>query len=242
MDQLATGARSIYTIHQLKIKPGYVFPRAKAVCTINGRLENNNLYLVLKNTISNHVFHDYLLAKYDWSQASFNKKCWRANGRELQRLSKARKVTVIKYIHGWLANNKRQFFTPKSIDKMSPLCGNIEDRRHLFCCPNDRAQELREKSLEGLIRYLCNGTVHGFQQVFSSGIQSVFGYSGLDDHTMLDWPIDLKDAYDTQSCIGWEQVMYGRMSRQWDTLKQYRIQQCHSTNSFQWTSKVIRLC
>ena len=241
-DQLATKARRIYPESTVKQKAGYFFRGTKAICKINGRPENNNLYKILHKHAGTQDLQAYLLTKYDWAVHEFHAICWSAHHREIQRLSKVRKVTVIKYIHGWLANSQRKFFTKRHKDMQCFLCGNTEDRKHLFNCPNDKIKDLREKGLTRLIQALSKGTAQGFQQVFCTGIQTIFGRDSPDTETQMDWPTDLREAYNTQLEIGWEQVMYRRIAQHWEKLAQYNGHQGHPIDSFRWTGKAIRLC
>ena len=122
------------------------------------------------------------------------------------------------------------------------MCGNTEDRRHLFRCQNEQARDLREKGLNQLLQAIGDGTAQGFRQVFCTGLQTVLEWSAPDEHTQADWLTELQHAYNVQLGIGWEQVMYGRVANQWEVLAQYNTQQDHSIHNFRWTSKVIRLC
>ena len=60
----------------------------------------------------------------------------------------------------------------------------------------------------------------------------MFDWSAPDEHTQVDWPTELKHAYNIQVGIGWEHVMYGRVAKQWEVLTQYNTHQDHSINNF----------
>ncbi len=137
VDRLATKGRSVYTIQQLKKNPLKIFPGTKASCKIDGRLENNNLYEILKETITNHSTQHYLMMKYDWTDKIFHSIAWKPYGKEVKRLSMGRKVAVIKYIHGWLATGTRNFYTRRQPDQRCELCGFTDNREHLFFCTNE---------------------------------------------------------------------------------------------------------
>ena len=68
----------------------------------------------------------YLMEKYDWSASIFSQIDWKAHHKELQKFPRKQKVTLHKYIHGWLATQKRKFRERRSVDDTCPLCGGVE--------------------------------------------------------------------------------------------------------------------
>ncbi len=52
VDQLATKAWLKTTYDKLQDTPTFLFPGAKAGCRIAGRIENNSLYMILKDEIN----------------------------------------------------------------------------------------------------------------------------------------------------------------------------------------------
>ena len=221
VDQLATKAREIYTLQRFKKNATRMLPNTKAVLRIQGRIENNNVYSWLKEEINGQVLRSYLMNKYAWTQELFHMVDWGAHSRELKKLSPARKTLVIKYIHGWLANNQRKYYNGARLSNICVLCGLEESRDHLFSCKQDRVLQMREQRVKKLLVDVSKATANGFQQVFCMGVQTVLGSSNPTVNTVEGWPSNLRAAYRLQSQIGWEQVFYGRLIQQWESLAQY---------------------
>lgn len=108
VDKLATTARQELPVSRLTGQSSHVFHGHRAGCKINGRIENNNLYKILKEAINGTCLKWYLIEKYDWSESSFQSVAWSIHQRETQKIIRQKRVTLVKYNHGWLATNKRR--------------------------------------------------------------------------------------------------------------------------------------
>ena len=240
-DQMATNARNIYTIETVKQQEMHLFPAARAAIRINDRIENNNLYMRLKEDINGQVMKNYLLEKYSWTNELFSSIDWVAYGRAFKKLKPQRKPTVVKYIHGWLATNKRQYFNGKKLTNTCVLCGQEEHRKHLFQCTNDRVTQLRDQRVKKLIMDLIKDTAQGFQQIFCIGLQTVLDNKDQIPDAFVEWPGELQKVYSIQAQIGWENVFYGRIAKQWEQFSQYKSNSDHADTNSLWTSKSIQL-
>ena len=131
-DSLATIARDDFTVRELKGRETYVFQGTKIGCKIGKRIENNFLYQVLKEKINGAVLHTYMMEKYSWSRRQSREINWMVHHRELSKFPHTRKVTLYKYIHGWLSTTKRQHKERRSPTNLCPLCSIPEERGHFF--------------------------------------------------------------------------------------------------------------
>ena len=182
------------------------------------------------------------MRKYDWTETTFHNIDWKAHGRKLKKLTPTRRTTVIKFIHRWIVMKKHQQRVGRSNTPDCPLCGAMEERRHLFCCDNPMAQQLREHMWLKLIQNLGKHTAAGLQQLFTSGLKMVLGATEPDTHTKLEWPDGLRQAFEIQSLIGWDQVFYGRIAGQWEQLAHEDSIPEDTKSRSQWTCRAIRLC
>ncbi len=64
VDMLATKGKEEFSLEDLKKREMYVFQGTKTGCKIDKRIENNELYAVLKERINGEVINKYLLEKY----------------------------------------------------------------------------------------------------------------------------------------------------------------------------------
>ncbi len=183
-------------------------------CKIDHRVENNGLYKILKLSIHGGELCQYLMEKYDWDLNIFSSINWTAHNRELQKVPKHKKPTLLKYIHGWLAWKTRRHSEGQSKTTGCPLCGEPETRAHLFCFAHEQMSILRDTYWKILIKELFKDTAVGFREVFISGLNTipVLGVESPSSRMQLDWPRAYQEAYTRQEQIGWGQVLYGRIT------------------------------
>ena len=240
-DVLASRAREEWSVDQLKGQPSFAFRGTKAVCRINGRLENNNIYRKLTEEINGANLQLYLMERYNWTEKEFNQIAWSAHQREIGRIPRYKQVTLYKYIHGWLATNKRRSRERASIPAQCLFCGHEENRTHIFVCAHAQLRRIREQRKNKLLTQICDGIDPACAAVFTAGLNTVFGSSAPAERTKQDWPSRLQESYDTQEGIGWINVLYGRMAGQWEQMAEYNGAVVHGSDKFVWTGKVIRL-
>ena len=240
-DELATVARTVFSVNELKALEDNVFPGTRVGCKIDGRLENNNLYMLLTEHIQGRALKFFLMEKYGWSYRTFMDIGWIAHQRELSKYPRLQRGTLIKYMHGWLATKLRRRREGSVMDSTCPLCGGEENRQHLFSCPNEQYSSIRKERFRQLLMDISGFTEPGCKQIFHAGLETVFGSPHPEETTKVEWPVILQRAYSAQLDIGWEQVFYGRLSKQWEPVAMTPERDGNHGN-LQWSGKVIRLC
>lgn len=150
-------------------------------CKIDHRVENNGLYKILKLSIHGGELCQYLMEKYDWDLNIFSSINWTAHNRELQKVPKHKKPTLLKYIHRWLAWKTRRHYEGQSKTTGCPLCGEPETRAHLFCFVHEQMSILRDTYWKILIKEIFKDTAVGFREVFISGLNTI-PYWGWNHH------------------------------------------------------------
>ncbi len=73
------------------------------------------------------------------------------------------------------------------------------------------------------------------------GLETVFGKEHPPERTVQVWPILLQEIYKAQRDIGWEQIFYGRIHRQWANVAE-ETDQINNQVQQRWTGRVIRHC
>ncbi len=216
VDSLATKARETATLEDLKKRENFIFLGAKIGCKIAGRIENNSLYQVLKHTINGRELKPYLMEKYSWNEDIFHHIDWTAHYKSFQKTKRSEKVTLTKYLHGWLATNKRRYRERKSHTDLCSLCNEAETTEHLFCCTNGQMKDIRAKEWNKYVSDICKSTTPEFVAVFLAGLSTVLGAESPSERTRSEWSRGIRAAYESQEAIGWEQVLFGRVSKLWD--------------------------
>jgi len=242
VDNLATAARDIFSVDTLRLKPLGVLPGTRACCVVNRQTVNNDLYRKLKNHINGKQLQHFLLNKYGWTGQVFKMIDWDEHDRQLKAFSIQQRVTLTKYIHGWLATQKRRCREGGSSTGLCPLCKKEEDRAHIFECQYAPMKETRNRLWNQLTQTIGCSTEPGFRQIFIAGLSTALGEDMPTNRTKGDWPTELREAYEIQEQIGWEHVFYGRLGRQWESLSKYSQQNHNRLCAHKWTGKTIKKC
>ncbi len=208
---------------------------------MNGLLENNQLYDTLKKHINGRVMQHFLQEKYHWTTKVFANIDWMAQQRELQKLPRSQRTTLLKYIHGWLATKRRRHRERQSPNAICSLCGSEEARQHILWCRHDQITSIREKFWGKLLSDMVQHTTSEFRAIFTLGLQTILGGEHPTIETIQGWPEPIKLAYETQTEIGWDQLLYGRFAIQWDGVAEYCPQGVGDVRTGVWTQKAVRL-
>ena len=242
VDALATKGRQDYSLEDLQQREDLVFLGTRIGCKIDGRVVNNSLYSILKEKITGTSMRFYLLEKYHWTTAIFDDIAWDAHQKILKKTPHTKRVTLLKYIHGWLPTNKRRFRECRVPLGECALCGQVESQDHFLRCTNTQMQNIREPTWKELMTALVTDTEPGFKVVFTTGLSTVLGGQSPSAHTINDWPPEMRSACTAQSNIGWNQVLFGRISSQWETVANFQNKVEVTGSSSAWTSRAIHLC
>ena len=241
VDEEATKARIEFTVPILQQREDFLFPGAMAGCKIAGRIVNNGLYERLKYHVNGYKLQLYLMEKHHWSKTSHSRVDWKAHSKALKSIPQGQKVTLFKYLHGWLATKRRRCREGYSPTGNCALCQQQENGSHLFQCNNKQIAELREIAWKKLLADLSHGTDASFHAVLQEGMHTIMGGTYPTNETKADWPKELREAYDGQTEIGWDQILYGRIGKQWDGLAQYYPTAHSVAREGVWAQRAIKL-
>ena len=241
-DTLATQARDEFRLEELLKQEALVFRGTKAVCHINGTLVNNNLFSSLTEHIQGKILKDYLVQKYGWTDQIFSRIAWDEHEKELHKYPYTQKVTLIKFIHGWMATNKRKYREGTVAFDGCPLCGEKDSSIHFVYCNDPKLKLLRtgrwQKYMEDMLK---DTDQNGGRQVFQAGIMTLQGHSYPTDSEKQQWPPALQTAFKDQTDIGWEQILYGRIAKSWKKVANTEdTDRCEGTSD-PWVRKIIRI-
>ena len=242
VDRMATNARSLFSIESLKLTRIGVLPGTWAGCIIQKSLVNSDLYRNLKEHIHGTELRKFLMTKYGWTEKTFKLVDWEEHDRQLKAFSIQQRVTLVKYIHGWLATQRRRFREGSSVTAQCPLCGEEETRGHLFCCQYQQMKDIRQGLWAKLITDISHDTDQGFRQIFIAGLATALGAIQPTEATKADWPTNLREAYQNQELVGWDQVFFGRICHQWESLSGLSQLSTSALGTHRWVGKTIKNC
>ena len=102
-DKLATLAREKVEGGFLEARRPVLLPESKVVCIISGTLCINNMNENIHQALTSATIQEYLCNKYAWTVQVFCKINWTAHQGAVAHYQLLQQVTVMKYVHGWLA-------------------------------------------------------------------------------------------------------------------------------------------
>ena len=216
-DTLATSAREVYTEDRVKTLPPIMWDGTIAVCKIGGLDVNNDLFGQLRLSMTGDTMRGFLINKYEWSERVFRDIDWTAHQREIQKVPPGRKVTLVKYIHGWLATKARRSREGVFNNAMCPLCGEDEIRVHIFECQSAQMEAIRQPRWRKFFRDIDNITMAGCREVLQVGLSTVVGEVPASE-LRTSWSQELQSAYEAQEEVGWAHILYGRIVSHWGSL------------------------
>lgn len=119
-----------------------MFRGTKEVCHIDDALVNNNLFDSLTEKIQGMALKEYLVQKYGWTYQTLSLISWEEHKQELHKYPNTQKVTLIKFIHGWMVTNNRKHREGIAIHEGCPLCGEKDSSLHFVYCNNPQLKQL----------------------------------------------------------------------------------------------------
>ena len=144
--------------------------------------------------IAGEAMHQYYLQKYDWTPTTFAKIAWEAHGREYHKYNRNNQVTLTKFIHGWLANNRKSFREGRSLTPCCPLCGMEDHQEHIFQCGDNQMQQIRSGLWKKLSMDVSSTTASGYKEIFLAGLGTIIGYDPPTSRDKQSW-LDLTKVF-----------------------------------------------
>lgn len=173
------------------------------------------------------------------SHTTFNNIAWEPHHQNICKYPKPRQTTLVKYLHGWLATTSRRYKQGVVLTDVCPLCGKPDTSFHMFQCTDSNMSNLGSNRWTECKNQIIKVTLIGHREVLFAGINTVFGHSTPGIYTITLWPLDLRKAYYAQTSIGWKQVFYGRLAKDWDTFGNAKVDTTYLLHT-QWIGAVIK--
>ena len=226
-DELATEAReAVESGRFLAQKPRFL-SGARVMCVAQGHLCTASIKVPVYNSIYARNTKEFLCDRYNWTERVFNLVDWELHYSALSKYSGVQKVTVFKYIHGWLATNKRRYREGGSSTPQCELCSELEDSAHIFCCQNELLKEARRIEFWALKMQLRRITEPEVCIALEAGLGSIGGdeFSRYADEFTTNKILDI--AIRDQNDIGWDHFAKGRIARAWSNLEKLEAKSTH---------------
>ena len=215
-DQLATEARHKATEGDLRLTVPILFAGAKAGCIYQGKLIIGNLKKELQHILYTDALVYALGTKYGWTDGVISVIDWDAHTTLLTTTPILQRVTLAKFIHGWLATKKRRCRNGSFVCPNCTFCDAEEDSMHMFKCPSPQFRDKRKSEVNELMNRLRKHTREDALTLLRIGLTSVTGQYDMADYCREFLLGDeLLSVAKTQGEIGWEHLLMGRAARSW---------------------------
>ena len=125
------------------------------------------------------------------------------------------KVTLMKYIHRWLATKKYRYRHGVFSSAKCYFCHQEEDSTHLFKCLHETNMLIRKQGQETLLKKMCGSTDPEALLILKRGLCSITNGTDMKQYSnefLAD--SELQKLVIDQTEIGWEHLLYGRLTRQ----------------------------
>ena len=186
----------------------------KATIYINHTEVNANILLELNNAIHTPDLRDYFQQKYKWDSKTIQLIDWEAHNAAINKFRSTQRKTLLQFTHRWLPTNSH----PASMKPLTPLCTvcNIhnETNEHFIACQHQHYRvpweadillwygKVNALHLEPILCYYIMLTLHDWK-LFESPNNIEF-CDGI-----------YKKLYLEQQTIGWQHVLFGRITKTW---------------------------
>ena len=215
-DRLATEAREKALNGDLQLTRPLLFPGATAGCFHKQRMSTGCTSLVVQTALYEDRLVNFLMQKYGWTSTEYKNIDWDAHSSILLSIPAMQKISMLKYVHGWLATKKRQYRKGCFQNSMCFLCDQEEGNTHMFSCKHPRVMQYRRVEIRAMLTRLRNCTEPDALQLIRVGLESLAGNCTVQEYQEeFGTNRNLCILVQEQTDIGWDQFARGRVSKQW---------------------------
>ena len=237
-DTLATEARSKALRSELRITEPMLFEGVKAGCMRRGRIITGALKREIQTALYEAKLKHYLSLKHGWPGSVMEAIDWTAHKKVVESTPITQRVTLMKYIHGWLATKKSRYRQGVFNSAKCFFCPHDEDGEHIFRCTHETNRLIRKRAVEKLLHRMGGSTDPVALQVLRCGIGSI-----TDGTDMRQYAQEFltNSSYQTlvmeQTEIGWVQLLFGRAARKWRVVGP---KEGYTKDGLEWTKLLVR--
>jgi hypothetical protein len=182
---------------------------------------------------------EYLCKKYGWTEATFEDIDWECNRRALNRADKDRTI-MIKHLNDIVPVGKQVHrYDPKHPESCPSCDETVETSSHLHTCLHPSRQKWRNTFIQKLRTKLeAKDTPLDMMELMLEGIMAVI--QGRETNT-IHIPETVTNIAAAQEAIGWEQVLRGKLSQQWQRRQQAHLgdRATKKDNGQTWATAII---
>jgi len=200
----------------LKPLPNPMIPHCYPHLMINGHVIVHDLQASLRNATSTQDYCEYMCCKYKWTSKDCDNINWVSLKLALCQFDRNDCQWLQKILCDCLPLCASKHATQPAGDHLCPLCWMANETFWHFLECKQVSGETAYQQLQTTIQ-----KHHEFSkinphmlQLLWQGLNSTHNQYPIDDQCKT-YPAEFHQLFLNQSCIGWEQLFYGRISASW---------------------------
>ena len=233
-----------------------MFPGTIAAVIVDGEIIHNRMKEIIYAKADRNELEEFMKEKYEWDDTTMRNVNWTAHERAIKSTRPLHLVNVLKLIHGWQCVNSRKKYMYKARDMgrrfdnvnkqystgQCSSCKEEETRFHYFQCTAIAMKKAWRRCWRQFRKSMKNHTDERIFRHMWVGLQSFVckefpQYGPAED----DYCEDFFSAYDTQTDIGWANLLMGRISSEWGKLNTKLLQnRTYEVDDTTWTTRCVK--
>jgi hypothetical protein len=192
-----------------------------------------------------------------WCKTTFESIAWETVGQTMKKLAPHQRTRIVKFQNRISATRKQQ---QDRDNRVNGRCQNCTRRKnetedHIIRCPNETITKARDDNMEKLKETLSDfETPPDMKIALLYGIEQWLKMEDFGAQQVIEWPPtaytydqtahkDIQSAFENQNEIGWDELIRGRMSKQWGRImeKHFRRTQAPKRhNRIAWEQTIVK--
>jgi hypothetical protein len=207
-------------------------------------IQGRKIHSSLRSTLYNDIYQRKMGLHWEKHDRFTQEQCmrinWDACAGAMRRLKISRRNWIVKHTEGMCGVGKWLMIWKDSDSDACPLCSGPEDARHVWQCPDNRAQVIRNKGIATISTWMDTAqTDPGIKTAISSRLHDWLSLQPITPIPHLQPTI--LEALHLQDDIGWENFFEGCVAMEWEAIQDEYYSWCKSTKSGRrWTIALIQ--
>jgi ribonuclease HI len=181
---------------------------------IKGVAVTRDIQTQLWQAASKIPIQEFYTKQNQWPESTFDRINWKAQQAAMLRFSTSDQQRLYKFIHKWLPTGKMMKRVHESNSNLCPLCINeIEDNLHMFHCAHPAQVKVQQELYLFISKQQHSSEMPEMAQLLEWALTNCSQQRKWKIAPELYAP-SLQNAIKDQNTIGWDQIFYGRISKE----------------------------
>jgi hypothetical protein len=207
-------------------------------------IRGHKIYSSLRTSLYEAIYQQKMATHWEKKNRFSRDLCmqinWEACESAMQRLKFSRRTWIVKHTEGMCGVGKWLLIWKDKDTDECPLCSAPEDARHVWKCPDNRAQAIRIKGLNNISTWMETvQTDPAIQSAILANLTQCL--TRLPSSPIHETSPVIQAAIHIQNDIGWENFFEGCIAKEWEQIQIAYYEWCRSRQSGRrWTTALIQ--